>query len=84
MYLCLEISGVFLSDFHTRVPNFDPFVQKNCVWSGMCPDVSLYLNTVLVLPEGMVLTGPMLLRFPHSIMASNDLIKNLVLSGGRL
>lgn len=51
---------------------------------GMCPDISLYLNTVLGLPEGMVLTGPMLLRFPHSIMASNDLIKNLVLSGGRL
>lgn len=50
---------------------------------GMCPDVSLYLSTVLGLPEGMVLTGPMLLGFPLSIMASNDLIKNLILSGGR-
>lgn len=78
MYLCLEISGVFLSDFHTRVPSFDPFVQKNCVWSRSVPQYCAGSS------EGMVLTGPMLLRFPHSIMASNGLVKNLILSGGRL
>lgn len=45
---------------------------------GMRPDVSLYLSTVLGLREGIILTGPMLLGFPHSVMASNGLIKNLL------